>query len=230
MHPSAKIFKYADNMAIVGLLNFKDPDTSFPFFDAVQTFVEQCDSVNLLINSTKTKEMVVNFSRTCGIYDYIFIKENPIERVGTFKYLGTFFDDNLKWQSNTSYIYGKLKQRFYAFSRFSHFKPNRAQKDYFIQSLIKPVLTFNFELWFNSATNKQKEKLKKPFKQRNYDLDINFYLEKCVSKTAMNFITDPTHILHSCYEINRNHYRMPRTRTNRFLDSFIPFSIHVLNN
>ena len=68
-----KTFKYADDMVMVGLLNFKDPDTLYPFFDAIQTFVDQCTLVNLLINASKTKEMVVNFSQSCAMYDYIFI-------------------------------------------------------------------------------------------------------------------------------------------------------------
>ena len=76
-------------------MSFKDPDTCYPFFDAVQHFVDQCASVNLLINASKTKGMVVNFSRTYATCDYIFISGNPIERVASFKYLGTFFDDNL---------------------------------------------------------------------------------------------------------------------------------------
>ena len=68
-----KTFKYADDMAIVGLLNFKDSDTSYHFFDAIKAFVDQCALVNLLINASKTKGMVVNFSKSCAIYDYIFI-------------------------------------------------------------------------------------------------------------------------------------------------------------
>ena len=135
-HPDIKIFKYADDMALVGLLNFKDPDTSFPFFNTVQTFVDLCASVNLLINASKMKEMVVNFSRTYGIYDNISVYDKVIECVDSFKYLGIYFDDNLKWLSNTNYIHGKLKQRFYAFSRFNYFKPDGHQKDCFIQSLI----------------------------------------------------------------------------------------------
>ena len=72
--------------------------------------------------------MVVNFGRTYAISDYIFIggtKEldggAPIEREASFNYLCTFFDDNLKWQSNTDHIYGRLRQNFYAVSRFKHF-------------------------------------------------------------------------------------------------------------
>ena len=135
--------------------------------------------------------MVVNFSRTYAIYDYIFIggtKELdggvPIERVASFKYLCTFFDDNLKWQSNTDYTYGKLRWNFYAVSRFKHFRPNKQQRDYFIQSLIKPILLYYFELWYNYATDTQKERLTKPFLQNSFDLDMDFYLECCVCKTV----------------------------------------------
>ena len=174
--------------------------------------------------------MVVNFSRTYGIYDYLFINGSPIERVNTFKYLGTFFDSNHKWQSNTDYICGKLKQRFYAFSRFKHFKPDKSQRDYFIASLIQPTFSYNIELWFNYATVTQKEKLLYPFERNDFYLDANFFMQKRVKKAALNFICDQNHVLNSCYETNRNFYRMPRTRTNRFLESFIPFSIKLLNN
>ena len=126
-------------MALIVLLNFQKEDSNF-YFNAVDTFLNQCKSVNLLINASKTKEMVVSFSRSYGIYDYLFIDNNVIEKVEDFKYLGTFFSCDLKWQSNTDYIYRKLRQRFYAFSKFKHFKPTSKQKQHFIESLIFPVL------------------------------------------------------------------------------------------
>ena len=57
------------------------------------------------INSTKTKEIVVSFNKTYGIYNYLPINGNPIEPVDNFKYLGAFVDSNLKRQSKTDYIY-----------------------------------------------------------------------------------------------------------------------------
>ena len=227
---NVKKFKYADDMAIVGLLNFKDPDVSQKYFDSVQLFTEQCASVNLILNTVKTKEMVVNFSKSCAIYDYVFINGNPIEKVESFKYLGTIFDNDLKWSSNTDYIYGKVKKRFYAFSRFKHFRPSIKQKHHFIQSLIQPVLTYNIELWYNGATDKQKDKLQEPFIRNDYFFDTKFYVQNSVLKLANNFIYDSHHILHDCYKTNRKFYIMPKTKTNRFLTSFVPFSIKLLNN
>ena len=51
----------------------------------------------------------MNFSKYCAICDYVFIDGNPIEKVENFKYLGTIFDNDLKWSFYTDYIYGKVK-------------------------------------------------------------------------------------------------------------------------
>ena len=91
---NVKIFKYAYNLAIVRLLNFKDPDISQRYFDSIQHFTEQCASVNLILNTVRT---VVNFSKTCAIYDYVFINGNPIEKVESFKYLGTVLFLTMIW-------------------------------------------------------------------------------------------------------------------------------------
>ena len=105
-------------MAIIGLLNCKEQNDAVFCFDAIERFVDQCHTVhvNLSINASKTKQMVLSFSSTYGFYDYLFINDSVIEKVESFKYLGTFFSNNLKWHANSDYVYGKLKQGFFAFS------------------------------------------------------------------------------------------------------------------
>jgi hypothetical protein len=39
--------------------------------------------------------------------------DSEVERVTSFKLLGTWFDDNLKWDSNTEYIAKKARKRLY---------------------------------------------------------------------------------------------------------------------
>ena len=57
VHPNVKILKYADDMAIIGLLNFKEQNDAVFYFDAIERFVDQCHTVhvNLSINASKTK-------------------------------------------------------------------------------------------------------------------------------------------------------------------------------
>ena len=69
-------------MALVGLLNYKT-DHSF-YYDAIEHYIEHCPDVRLLINAKKTQKMVLSFSRTYAVYDYIFINNSPIEHVANF--------------------------------------------------------------------------------------------------------------------------------------------------
>ena len=174
--------------------------------------------------------MVLSFSRTYGFYDYLFINDSVIEKVESFKYLGTFFSNNLKWHANSDYVYGKLKQRFFAFSKFKHFRPSLAQRELFIKTIIFPVLSYNIELWYGSATKKEREKLTGLFYRQSFDLDIEFFISDSIQKLATDFITDVNHILHCCYVKGRSKFIMPKTRTNRFLKSFVPRSVQILNS
>ena len=55
----------------------------------VMSFVDWWDSNHLVLNVTKTKEMVLDFRKQTKVPDIIVIKENDVERVETFKYLGS---------------------------------------------------------------------------------------------------------------------------------------------
>ena len=174
--------------------------------------------------------MVLSFSRSYFPCDYVFIDGNLIERVDNFKYLGTFFNDNLKWSSNTDNVYSKLRQRFFAFSKFKHFKPNSAQRVNFIETLILPVLTYNIELWFYSATQTERDKLLKNFSRNGYVFDCNALVDDKIFSTASNIIESDNHILSECYKSNRKFYRLPKIRCTRFSNSFVPKSINILNS
>ena len=227
-HTNVKILKYVDDMAIVGLLDFK-ADASF-YFDTADNFLEKCRSVNLLINAKKTKEMVLSFSRTFAIYDYLFINGSVIDKVEHFKYLGTTFSNSLKWCENSNCLNSKIRSRFYAFSKFKHFKPNAYQRDHFIKTLIFPVLTYNIELWYFSATVNDRKRLLKHFNRNNFSVDVDSFVVERIHSIASNYASWDDHILNECYSCPRSQYLLPRIRTSRFLNSFIPTSIKVLNH
>ena len=116
-----------------------------------------------------------------------------------------------KWKSKTDYICCKLRQRSYAFSCFKHFRPNKQQRDHFIQSRIKPILLYNLSSGIIILLINRRKTLTKRFSQNSFDIDMD--------------IADSSHVLHSCYQTNRKHHQAPKANTNQFLDSFVPFSI-----
>ena len=114
---------------------------------------------------------------------------------------------------------------FTLFSCFKHFRPNKQQKDHFIQSCIKPILLYNFSSGIIILLINRKKTLTKRFSQNSFDIDMDFSLKSCVCKTAANFIAYSSHVLHSCYQTNQKHHQAPKANTNQFLDSFVPLSI-----
>ena len=75
----------------------------------------------IYLSMLRKHKMVLSFSRTYAVYDYLFINNSPIEHAGNFEYLGMVFSNDLKWYANTEILYSK--SRFYAFSKFKDFKP-----------------------------------------------------------------------------------------------------------
>ena len=79
---------------------------------ALTEFVDWCDNCYLDLNVTKTKEMIVDFRRQEHSLGKTIIHKNEVEIVSKHKYLGTIFDDKLKW-NNTEVIVKKGQQRLY---------------------------------------------------------------------------------------------------------------------
>ena len=63
----------------------------------------------LLLNTTKTKELVVDFRR-CRLtpYQLVCIDGGEIESVQTCKYLGVALDNKLEWSANIETVYRRL--------------------------------------------------------------------------------------------------------------------------
>ena len=103
--------------------------------------------------------MVFDFSKSNTVTSSAFIDGTEIEKVVDFKYLGTFFSEDLRWHKNSDTIYKKIKSRFYVFSKFRSFYPTDAQCFSFIQSLVLPFLLYNSEMWFHSCAEGERSML-----------------------------------------------------------------------
>ena len=80
---------------------------------ALTEFVDWCNNSYLDLNVTKTKEMIVDFRRQEHSPGKTIIHNNEVEIVSKYKYLGTIFDDKLKWDDNTEEIVKKGQQWLY---------------------------------------------------------------------------------------------------------------------
>ena len=103
--------KSADDTILTGLIK-NDQDLNYKV--KINSFVSWCDGNHLVLNISKTKEMVINFRRQKYNPETIIVtKEKEEERMETFKYLGISLDNKLKWKNNTVVIVSKIKTRIY---------------------------------------------------------------------------------------------------------------------
>lgn len=86
--------KFADDTAIVGLIQNND-ETHYRAW--VDQFADWCRSSCLLLNTKKTKEIIIDFRTGSHTYQNMVIHGEGIEVVPEYKYLGTIIDNKLTW-------------------------------------------------------------------------------------------------------------------------------------
>ena len=69
---------------------------------------------NLSLNTTKTKEIIIDFRRKCNVIPALLcINGVSMERVESFKFLGLLISEDLSWSANTSATIKRVQQRLY---------------------------------------------------------------------------------------------------------------------
>ena len=61
------------------------------------------------LNRKKCKEMLIDLRRNKTAIPLTNIENNTIERVTSYKLLGLWIDDNMKWNTNTKKIHRQSK-------------------------------------------------------------------------------------------------------------------------
>lgn len=97
-HPSNAIIKFTNDTTVVGLIHHGDESA---YRHETQKLAAWC-SDNLSLNTSKTKELVIDFRRQ---------SRTIVERVPTFKYLGAQISEDLCWSANMTAVVKKAQQR-----------------------------------------------------------------------------------------------------------------------
>ncbi|KAI3369510.1 hypothetical protein L3Q82_007492 [Scortum barcoo] len=88
---SCHLQKFSDDTAIVGCVS-EGNDCETEYRKVIMDFVDWCELNHLQVNASKTKEMVIDFSRKpSSEIAPVNIQGLDIERVRTYKYLGVHF-------------------------------------------------------------------------------------------------------------------------------------------
>ncbi|KAI3370589.1 hypothetical protein L3Q82_007158 [Scortum barcoo] len=136
--------KFADDTAIVGCIRSGQEDE---YRELIKDFVTWCDLNHLLLNTTKTREMVVDFRRPRPHPEPVIIKGDCVEVVHTYKYLGVQLDDKLDWTANTDALCRKGQSRLYFLRRLASFNICKKLLQIFYQSVVASALLYAVVCW-----------------------------------------------------------------------------------
>ena len=112
--------KFSDDTPLSGMI-IKEENT---YRTAIQKLVEWCDDNVMLLNISKTKELVTDFWRNASLPVPLQIKRQQVNIVHQCKYLGTILNNKLDWTENLIMLLKKGNQHLYFLKKLKSFHVN----------------------------------------------------------------------------------------------------------
>ncbi len=224
--------KFADDAVLSALLSTSE----LSYRQEIANFTEWCQNNYLVLNTKKTKEMIIDFRKKKTTFSPIVINGEEIEIVDEYKYLGTIIDSKLSFTDNTDYIYKKGQQRLYFLRQLNKFYIDKKIMTIFYQTFIQSILVFNFVCWYGSLSVRNKNKLIKIVNTASKISGVAFeslnsIFERQTLKKVNKIIKDSSHCLSSQFQYLPSGRRLslPLLKSNRARQSFIPTGIRFYN-
>lgn len=93
LHTSNNIIQFADDTTVIGHIRNNEESA---YKEEIQHLTAWCTTTNLILNTDKTKEIIVDYRKTKGCtHTPVYINGAEVERVSSFKFLGIHISANL---------------------------------------------------------------------------------------------------------------------------------------
>ena len=223
----------------------------------INSVVKFTEDERMALNLGKCKEMIIDFRKNKSDIPPLEIDGYVFERVKSYKLLGLWIDENLKWKTNVKYLVKKAAKRLFALKVLKKYNAPIEDLKAFYTSVIRSTLEYCAYIWHANLTYQQTREIeriqKRAFRIILPELSYEEALEKCNLKTledrrvdmCINLITtlrDPGHKLHGLLppkvgEIRTRETRLSEQkfynfncRTERFKNSAIVYGIEQFNS
>ena len=196
-----------------------------------------CQENSLLLNVTKTKELIVDYRRLQGEeHAPIHIGSAAVERVKSFRFLGINISEDLSWTHHIGVITKTARQRLFFLRRLRKFGMDHKILTNFYHCTIESILTGGITTWYGNSTAQDRKALQRVIRsaQRITRTELpsiqDIYSQRCRRK-AKRIVSDSSHPSHHLFTLlpSGRRYKSLRTRTSRYKDSFYPQAIRMLN-
>ena len=154
--PPVVMIKFSDDTTLEGLIHNSDESA---YLGEVERLAGWCSENDLELNVSKTKEMVFDCKKKKTPLVPLAIAGEVVEKVKSFKFLGTTISSDLKWDENFSSAIKKAHQRLFFLRQLKKFKVSLSILTQFYRAAIESILTFSITVWYSSACQKDKDQL-----------------------------------------------------------------------
>ncbi|KAF7645680.1 hypothetical protein LDENG_00199970, partial [Lucifuga dentata] len=157
-HPSNSIFTFADDTTLVGLITGRDEAA---YREEVEHLSTWCLANNLLLNTSKTKEVIVDFRRTRVDHAPLYINGDVVETVSSFRFLGVHISGELTWSVNTNAVMAKAQKRLHFLRVLRKNKLDQRLLVTFYRSTIESVITYCISAWYAGSSAADRKALQR---------------------------------------------------------------------
>ena len=198
-----------------------------------------CRSNHLQLNTSKTKEMVVDFRRKKPHLQPVSIEGVDVEVVRTYKYLGLQLDDRLDWTANMDTLHRKGQSRLYFLRRLGSFNICKKLLQMFYQSVVASVLFYAVVCWGGSSKKRDSARLDRLVRRAGSvvgtELDsLVTVAERRTLDKLLSILDNAHHPLHNTFIRQRSVFSgrllSQSCSTNRLKNSFVPLAIRLYNS
>ncbi|KAK0146400.1 putative RNA-directed DNA polymerase from transposon BS [Merluccius polli] len=231
---SNTIIKFADDAAVVGLIS---NNNEAAYHTEVVHLADWCRENHLELNTSKTKELIVDFSRKQQrSFLPLNINGAQVERVEHFRYLGITISQDLTWSHHLSSIVRKANQRLYHLRRLRDFKlPLRVLRNFYTH-IVESILCGSITTWMGNTTRRDQLALGRVVRSAERTIMTtlpnlqDIYIMRCRTR-ARRIAQDPSHPNNRLFSLlpSGKRFRLLRAKTERLRRSFFPQALRLLN-
>ena len=154
--------------------------------DSVNDAVDWTSNNYMKINSKKSKEMIISFTRNIHVHEdvpNIVIEGNPVEQVEHAKLLGVILSNDLTWNKHVDSIVKKAAKRVYMLYQLKRAGICQTDLVTVYISVVRPVLEYACPVWHTNLPKYlsdniemiQKRAMKSIFPGKSYDDILSVY-------------------------------------------------------
>ena len=240
--------KYVDDTSFLASSN--DPEDQ-SMQKAVELLQNWCSKNDMRLNTKKTKELIFTFAKKAPEFQPIVLNNDIIEQVDNTKILGLVLSNDLTWNNHVDFMVKKANKRLFLLTLLKRAEVQLEDMITIYTSIIRPVLEYACVVWHsslpeylhNDIEGVQKRALIIACGMDSYDRNLKISklttLRDRRQELCYQFFQDMkrsehTRKLHAMFPHERianyelrymNYLEVPLCRTNRYVNSFLPWEL-----